>query len=226
MDSKSSQLDHAFNIPRAVKQTYGMSQSQRLSKALAQLMRNMLRRRLDSSGCLALDLDDIVAVRNLAICQCISMAGGKSLSSFAGYAVLERRQRQIVSMECDKSDYLSDASGDLQPSSPSLLLIPRNFAPSLQINLLVSADRDTRWARLDIFENCHFVNVAKAVDISYRILRLLVTKPCRHLYSTSFQVYGSWFLDNNGKHVKMCPMFTSVPLEIGINNVNVLRIVY
>ncbi len=141
-------------------------------------------------------------------------------------ALSSKDDRDRLSAWTDESDYHSDVSGDLRSSLPSLLLIPRNFVPSLQIRLLISADRDTLWARHEIFNNCDFVTVAKPVDISYRILRLLVSKPYRHRYSTSFQASDSYLLDNNGKNVKMCPMFTSLPLRTGIENVNVLRIVY
>ena len=74
-----------------------------------------------------------------------------------------------------------------------------------------------------IFNKCGFVIVAKPVQILYRDLSRLVIKPRRDAYSTSFQASDSYSSGDFGGNVKICSMFTFLPLGTGTS---VFRLVY
>ncbi|MCJ1451076.1 hypothetical protein MMC28_001410 [Mycoblastus sanguinarius] len=128
---------------------------------------------------LGLGLDGIIVLRNLATCHSIRQAQGKILSLMPGHIVYEGQPRDLIKMDFDKDVPCKPITSPLHDVKSE------DVVPSLRSRFLFRGYKDTLWLRHEIFIDSDLLTVAQPVDVSTAITRLIVTEPCKHLYTST-----------------------------------------
>ncbi|KAL8689131.1 MAG: hypothetical protein Q9218_005128 [Villophora microphyllina] len=169
---------------------------------------NLFTRRLQMfhSEWLALGMDGVVVLRNLAVPQSLHDARGKIFSLLAGHISFEGQQREgVLAMPAQHVSGKSVIKDDRY-------IGPDNAIPNLQSRYFFGGSGETLFVRHEILQESRLFAIAEPVRISQNLIMSQVAQPCRHSYSRVMEYLGPLPAAPSGQVIlSVTPGFTFYP---------------